>query len=232
VSPRFRIAAALLAGATLLARPAAADKPPPWSLLLRPIPTSGDSPRVCAEIAAAERERRAHQPITEMDVYRGMGDALPATLVMTWAAFVPTLGLQLRRGSRAPSATLSWPGSIPVGPTTACRFSSSGNLQELRSLRVVLEPGVVVRSPVSLFLRPGLRAIWHRSAWRIGVGAGLGATLLWADRSRFAPSISPELLLHVGRCCGPGYLLVSLRADHYAGREPDSAAASLSFTFW
>jgi hypothetical protein len=196
--------------------------------------TEGDSPRACAEVAEATRRRFERGPITEVDVYRGMGDAFGALAAMQLAAFVPTLGLHLQRGSRAPGFAISWPASIPLGPVTACRISpSSGELQEFRALRLVIEPALVVRRPWSIFLRPGIRAIWHRSAWRVGFGGGLGSTLAWIDGDRVAASVSPELSVHVGRCCGPGYLLINVRVDrYYPRREPDSALVNLGFAFW
>jgi hypothetical protein len=66
-----------------------------------------------------------------------------------------------------------------------------------------------------VFARPGLRAIWHRAARPVGIGAGLGSTLVWFD-SHGAASISPELLVHFGHCCHPGYFTLSVRA----GRGP------------
>ena len=196
--------------------------------------TEGNSPRECAAMAEDERRRAQHRPITEVDVYRGMGDAFGALMAFRWAAFTPTLGMQLERDSRSPGLVVSWPASIPLGPVTACRISSgSGSLHEFRALRLVLEPGLIVRQPLSIFLRPGLRAIWHHSAGRVGVGGGLGSTLTWIDGDGVAASISPELSLHIGRCCQPGYLLVNFRADrYYPRRAPDTALVNIGFVFW
>lgn len=196
--------------------------------------TEGNSPRDCAALAEDQRRRARSRPITEIDVYRGMGDAFGALIAFRWAAFTPTLGMQLERDSRSAGFVISWPASIPVGPVTACRIARfSGDVHEFQSLRLVLEPALVVRRPVSLFLRPGLRAIWHRSNWRVGFGGGFGSTLVWIDGDRFAASLSPELTLHVGRCCQPGYLLINIRADrYYPRREPDTALVNVGFGFW
>lgn len=223
----------MLTAASVLAPAAgAAADPAAWlSTPLQLAPASGDSPRACAALADEKRNWRQHQPITEVDVLLGLGDAYESVGYMLRAIWVPTLGFLVARGDQGPGLTLSWPGSIPLGPTTACRLSSGGRLDELRTVRLIIEPGVVVGSPVSVFLRPGLRAIWHRTTWPIGVGAGLGSTLSWGGGGR-AASISPELILHVGHCCGPGYVLFSLRADRYTGHAPDTAVASLSLTYW
>jgi len=202
------------AGGVASAQPGAAW-PPPWPWV-DTAPSNGDSPRLCATLAGAARRRLEERPLTEVDVYRGMGDAFGAMAAMQVATFVPTLGLHLERGSRAPGLVISWPASIPLGPVTACRLSpTGGDLHEFQALRLVVEPGVVVRRPVTLFLRPGLRAIWHRSTWRVGFGGGVGSTLAWIDGDRIAASVSPELTLHIGRCCRPGYVILNVRVDRY-----------------
>lgn len=204
----------------------------PWDLLA-PRPTSGDSPRACAALAAAERARMARTPLTEVDVYRSMGDAFGTMAALRWSAVLPTVGVHLQRDSRTPGLALSWSYSLPFGPVTACRSGAPGDVQEFRSLRLVLEPGLVVRRPVSAFLRPGVRGLWHPSGARIGVGVGIGSTLAWIDAARVAASISPELVLHLGRCCRPGYLLFTVRADRYLPRrEPDTLIANVSLAFW
>jgi hypothetical protein len=196
--------------------------------------TEGNSPRDCAAMADDQRRRTERRPITEVDVYRGMGDAFGAMVAMRWAAFVPTLGMHLERGSHSPGLVISWPASIPIGPVTACRIAPiSGGLHEFHALRLVIEPALVVRRPLSVFLRPGLRAIWHRSSWRVGFGGGIGSTLAWIDGERVAASISPELSLHLGRCCHPGYILINARVDrYYPRREPDTALVNIGFVFW
>jgi hypothetical protein len=223
-----------LAGGVASAQPGAAW-PPHWPRVdTFTTPGNGDSPRRCATLAGEARRRLEERPLTEADVYRGMGDAFGAMAAIRLAAFVPTAGLHLQRGSRVPGLAISWPASIPLGPVTACRVSpGSGDLHEFRALRLVLEPALVVRRPLSVFLRPGLRALWHRSTWRVGFGAGVGSTLAWIDGDRVAASISPELSVHVGRCCAPGYLLINFRADrYYPRREPDTALANIGFAFW
>jgi hypothetical protein len=173
-------------------------------------------------------------PITEVDVYSSMGDGYYAAAVTILTAIVPNVGGQLERGSGAAAFVLSWSVSLPFGPVTACRVARySHTLDELRPFRVVLEPGIVIGNRLNVFGRPGLRAIWHRASWPVGIGAGLGSTLVWFDDQHGAASISPELLVHFGHCCHPGYFTLSVRADRYfPRREPDTLAATIGLTFW
>jgi len=193
---------------------------------------AGDSPAECAAAEDAWRNRPTR--FTEADAYAGMGDAIAAPMFMAAAAMVPTVGVQLERGRDLPAATLSWSASLPFGPITACRTARfSNDLFEFQSLRAVLEGGVVIRSPAWPYLRPGLRAIWHRSNWRMGVGAGVGSTVALMPGQHGAASISPELVLHYGNCCGYGYGLFTLRADVFTPRRyPTTASANLGFAFW
>jgi hypothetical protein len=193
---------------------------------------AGDSPSECAAAEAAWQEDFRY--VTEAQVYSSMGDGYVDLFVGYLAAIVPAVGLEVERGNGLPAATISWSASLPFGPVTACGSSRhSRNLYELRTLRAVLEGGVVIRSPAWPYLRPGLRAIWHRSTWPLGIGAGVGSTLAHIDNAHAAASLSPELLLHYGSCCAPGYWLLTLRGDvFFPRREPATAVASVTFAFW
>jgi hypothetical protein len=198
------------------------------------IPTgyTGDSVAECR--AAAQAWQEDFRYVTEVDAYASMGEGMQHALVFGVAGFAPAVGLELQRGSDLPAVSLAWSATLPVGPVTACRSSRhSHDLYTLQPLRLVAEGGVVIRSHPWPYLRPGVRAIWHRSAWPLGVGAGLGSTLAVMPGRRGAASISPELLLHTGKCCAPGYWLLTLRADFFYPRsEPTAAVASLTFAFW
>jgi len=196
-------------------------------------PAGADSPGACAGLDEAARWRFNHQPTTEADVYRSMGEGIGDEIIGRFIAFVPSLGLELERSSPSPGLAIFWTATLPFGPVTACRFSRGGNLYVLRPLRLVIEPGILVRKPFCAFLRPGLRAIWHRSAWPLGLGAGIGSTLFVSDADRGSASISPELLVHYGRCCAPLYFLLSIRADRFfPRRQPDAVTASLGFAYF
>jgi hypothetical protein len=83
------------------------------------------------------------------------------------------------------------------------------------------------------YLRPGLRYVWHRSAWPFGIGAGIGSTLAWTESQQGAASISPELLVHLGHCCEPGYIIVAVRADtFFPRRAPAALIANVGIAFW
>lgn len=172
--------------------------------------------------------------LSEVDVYRSMGDGFYDMSVFTLAGLFPNVAVELERGADLPAFALSWSGSLPFGPVTACRTTRySHTLYVFRPFRAVLETGIVIRSPVWEYLRPGLRGIWQRSSWPIGVGAGIGSTLGAMPNQHGAASISPELLVHYGRCCAPGYWLLTLRADvFYPRRYPATASANLGLAYW
>jgi hypothetical protein len=244
----MRVRVAIVAAAWLAAEPARAETPtaataPPITPAPAPMrilrllgPPSGgsDSPAGCRAMGEALSDYASARPITEMDVYAGMGDGYYAMAIATLSAITPYVGGRVERGSGAPALVLSWSATLPFGPVTACRVARfSHSLDQFRSLRVVLEPGIIIGRELSVFARPALRAIWHRSSWRVGIGAGLGSTLLWVEGRRGAASISPELLGHIGRCCHPGFFTVSLRGDvYFPRREPDSLSALVGLTFW
>ena len=59
------------------------------------------------------------------------------------------------------------------------------------------------------------------------------ATLAAMPSQHGAASISPEVLVHYGRCCAPGYWLLTLRAYvFYPRRYPTTASANVSLAFW
>jgi len=193
---------------------------------------AGDSPAECA--AAEETWLEESRYAAEPEVYASMGDGMANAVSFGLAAITPSVGFEVDREHDRPAFALAWSATLPWGPVTACRASRrSHDLYTLRSLRAVVEGGVLIRSSTTPYVRPGLRAIWHRSAWPIGVGAGLGSALALTSDKHGAVSVSPELLLHYGRCCAPGYLLLALRADVFFPRTtPASAVASVTFAYW
>jgi hypothetical protein len=185
-------------------------------------------------IRAREALEAGIPQITEVDVYRSMGEGFYDMGMYALAGIVPNVGVEMERGADLPAVALSWSGSLPFGPVTACRTPRySHTLYIFRPLRAVIEGGIVIRSPVWEYLRPGLRAIWHRSSWPIGVGAGVGSTLAALPGMHSAASVSPEILVHYGACCAPGYWLLTLRADVFFPRRfPATASANLGLAFW
>jgi len=195
----------------------------------RPLPaaTHADSRQSCAELAMDDRPPPAQLIHADWaEVY----DLLRSWRTMLWAVAVPHAGFTWRDG--APGFVLSWPGSGPFGPVTACT-RNDGGFHEHRPFRFVFEPGVAVMEEVSLFVRPGLRYLWHGSASSLGWGIGIGSTLEWTDMDRFSASVSPELLVQYGRCCSPGYMMVAVRLDAFVPRgEGTAITASVGFTYW
>ncbi len=146
---------------------------------------------------------------------------------------VPHPGFQWRPDSRRPfRATLSWPWSLPVGPVTSsarhlCR------IDEYRSHRIVLEPGLVLGTPPVLFVRPGYRFLWHPADSLIGIGAGIGSTWELTGGLGVRGSASPEFLLQLGKCCGFGFALLSVRLDYFfAATERTVVTTNLGITLW
>jgi hypothetical protein len=138
----------------------------------------------------------------------------------------------VRVGDGAADFSLSWSASLPVGPATACR-RTFGGLWYFHSHRVVLDSTFVPARPRELALRPGYRYVWHRSDSWIGAGAGLAPVLQVVRPGAFRAGVSPELLVHVGRCCKALYPFVSVRWDRYfSGAARDQLNASVALGYW
>jgi hypothetical protein len=194
---------------------------------------AGDSPSACPTEPSSSRDPQARD-FGELDGYTRMGPGLRDAFNLGLAAVTPAVGLEIERGRDLPATSLAWSASVPFGPVTACQPRTySHPPSELQSLRATIEGGVVIRAPAWPYLRPGLRAIWHRSTWRLGVGAGIGSTIALMPGQHGAAAVSPELLLHYGRCCDSGYWVLALRTDvFFPRRYPTTAGASIAFAFW
>jgi len=197
---------------------------------LLPAATHADSRQSCAELAIDDQPPPAqliHANWAEVD------DLLRSWRIMLWAVVLPHPGFTWR--DDAPGFVLSWPGSGPFGPVTACT-RTGGGFHEHQPFRFVFEPGLVVTDEVSLFVRPGLRYLWHRSTSSFGWGIGVGSTLEWTNMDRFSASVSPELLAQYGKCCSPGYTMVAVRLDEFILRSEGTAitaiTANVGLTYW
>lgn len=179
-----------------------------------PLPDGADGDEACEALVRAERARRdaIDDPRFEYTrLYDGLGEAMARisdAMGRGASAFVPQLGVRFGGG---PHAVLSFPINIPFGATQGC--TRGALLRRHQPLRAILEPGITFG--VGPFARLGLRYVAHprHSSVGVGVGASLGVQL---DRDRTwnaQPFVGPEALLHLGRCCGPGYITVSLRPD-------------------
>jgi hypothetical protein len=172
------------------------------------------------------------------DTISGIGNGLndiARDLVVGAAAIVlPSIGA--RAGpSHGAQLQLSWPAGFAFGPTTgkSRRTKACGGLvYEHRPLRTLIEPGLALSAPLTVFVRPGLRYVWHRPYRLLGLGAGVGSTVELRGPDGARASVGAELLVHAGACCAPGYVLVSLRYDRFfagAGRDVLSVAAGLAY---
>lgn len=126
----------------------------------------------------------------------------------------PTVGL--RFGGDTARFTLALPWSLQFGPLQ--QGDAGGGLRPYRAL---LEPGLILPaggSYTSYYLRGGLRRIVN-SAGVLGVGLGVGYTQSMSQNLNSA--ISQEIIFTLGRCCSPGFLLLSVRYEYAlsGGRE-------------
>lgn len=201
-SPRPDMPAISVLAAALMLQPSA------------PLADGADGDAGCEALLSAERARvgRADDPRFEYArLYDGLGEAMARigdTMGRGAAAFVPQLGVRV---AGDPRMVLSFPINVPFGATAGC--TRGALLRRHQPLRALFEPGVTLG--VGPFARFGLRYVLHPRSWYVGlgVGASVGAQL---DRERTwtaQPFVGPEALLHFGRCCGPGYVTLSLRPD-------------------
>ena len=194
----------------------AAIQPWPWEAIFNPI---------CAvdEMILTEPEGGLATPIQNL-IYGGI------------ATLVPALGLRLGQDTSRSRFELSWPWSLPLGPAFATSREEGPcqeRIFEMRPLRLLLEPGLAFTTPVTFFVRPGAQAIFQKAGWNVGIGGGLGTTLETTGPYGLRASLSPELLLNWGRCCGPGYLRLALRYDlYFSGRERHAFTTHVGFSFY
>ncbi len=171
----------------------------------------------------------------------GWGEAYSLAWTMIGSALLPQTGARWTFGASPRfDASLSWPISIPFGPVSArvvherrhCELTPRAD--ELQAHRFVVEPGITFPHRTTGFVRFGYRAIWHRASRFVGLGAGVGTTLeLFNPEHAPRPSVGGELLLHLGECCAPGYILVAARYDRFfAGAGLDVATLSLGLAFY
>jgi len=151
------------------------------------------------------------------------------------ATIIPHVGAQFRGDS--PAVHVAWPWSVLVfGPYYACsRKKGTFVVHGHRVHRILVEPAVVSsRLGVGFSVRTGYRFVWHPTSWVVGPGLGVGSTVeIAGNREPFRYSVSPEIVLHFGRCCAPSYFTFALRYDHYfKGTNLDIVGGSLGYTFF
>ena len=161
-------------------------------------------------------------PITRVDADSGM---------LLLATFAPHLNAMVRNAT--PAIGFSWPWELPIGPAFWCtRKKGSYDLFKYRPVRFVLEPGLYAEKPVTFFVRPGARFMWHPTSWYFGAGLGAGSTLEIVGAEPFRASLSPEAIVTFGRCCNPGYFTIALRHDFYFAGKTQTTTATLGFNYF
>jgi hypothetical protein len=166
----------------------------------------------------------------------GMADSVANLALGGLATLLPSVGLRFGSAPNITRLQLSWPWSLPLGPAMSTS-SKAGPCRdrtfELKPIRLLLEPGLAFTSPTTLFARPGLRFVLHPPGWKTGFGGGVGSTIEFAGTSGLRGSVSPELLLHWGKCCEPGFATFTLRFDRYfAGEDVNAVSAGAGFSFY
>ena len=161
-------------------------------------------------------------PITKVDGDSGM---------LLLATFVPHLNAMIRNAT--PAVGFSWPWELPIGPAFWCtRKKGSYDLFKYRPLRFVLEPGFYAEKPVTFFVRPSARFMWHPTSWYFGAGVGAGSTLEVVGAEPFRASLSPEAIVTFGRCCNPGYFTIAVRHDFFFAGKTQTSTVTLGFNYF
>jgi len=149
------------------------------------------------------------------------------------ATVVPHVAAALR-GSE-PEPGLSWPWSFPVGAPAECtRAKGTFDIAAYRPVRILFEPGFLSAPDrtIAVFVRPGLRYMYHPTAWYLGFGGGLGSMFELTGKEPTRLSVSPELLLQFGACCEPGYVTLTFRREIFFAGGDGIWFASAGFTYF
>jgi len=194
----------------------------------RPRPEHGDSPHECAELT---RPREVtNDAAVWMGFSEGVDEGVRIFVYGPLSVLAPQPGF-IVRGARSDLA-LSWSASYAIGPISACRRTYSGGTFFFAH-RVLVEGTWVASGDRAFTARAGYRYVHHQSTSRLGLGTGLAMALDLAGPHGVRPGVSPELLLHLGRCCSALYWMVSLRWDRYfAAADRNQWMASLGFVYW
>jgi hypothetical protein len=217
----------------LSAAPVRADEPvrfdgPVLKILDFHRPSEGDSPEECIEV------RQPNPMATDAAMWAGFGTGVAKAYLMLFVApltvLVPHPGVSVRE--RGTELSLSWSGSVPFGSVTACR-RKWGGVDDFYGHRLVLDSTWLPGRPRAFTGRAGYRIVHHPTGWPVGVGAGLAGALELAGPQAVRGGVSPELVVHLGRCCSEFYWLVSLRWDRYfTGVDRDHVNVSLGLVYW
>jgi|GEM_PF-1274937 len=134
-----------------------------------------------------------------------------------------------------PEPGLSWPWQLPIGAPAQCtRRKGSFDVSGYKPFRLLLEPGFLAGADrtLAVFVRPGLRYMYHPTAWYLGFGGGAGSMLELSGKEPTRASLSPELLLQFGACCDPGYVTLTFRREIFFAGSSGIWFASAGFTYF
>jgi hypothetical protein len=155
----------------------------------------------------------------------------PALLAAT---IVPHLNVAMRDSTPEPGVSFPW--SIPLGPSMSCtRARGTFTVGQHYPLRVLVEPGLLLGDrSVSVFVRPGVRFTYHPSDWLVGVGAGFGSLFEFVAKNEDGPraSLSPEATIQLGTCCQPGYVTLAFRREFFLAGRSQLWFATVGFTYF
>ncbi len=161
-------------------------------------------------------------PLTQLDSDSGQ---------LLLATFVPHLDALLRGAN--PAIGFSWPWSIPIGPAAWCtRQKGSYDIRKYKPLRLLVEPGFYAEKPVTFWVRPGARFMWHPTEWYFGIGAGMGSTIELVGKEPLRASLSPEIIATLGRCCNPGYFTLAARHDFFLEGKTQTTVVTFGYTYF
>lgn len=161
-----------------------------------------------------------------------LGGAAKHSIALIAATLIPHVGPVLR--GPTPETMLSWPWSFPIGPPSACsRERGTYAISKYKPFRLMLEPGIDLgQAAVAVSVRPGIRYLYHPTAWPAGLGGGLGTMIELSGKEPLRASLSPEIVVQLGRCCEPGYFVVAIRHEFFFAGKNDLWSASVGFTYF
>ncbi|MEO6573377.1 MAG: hypothetical protein ABIP89_06040, partial [Polyangiaceae bacterium] len=107
-------------------------------------------------------------------------------------------------------------------------------ISKYKPLRLMFEPGIDFgQQAIVVSVRPGVRYIYHPTDWPAGLGGGLGTMIELTGKEPVPrPSISPEAVVQLGRCCEPGYFMIAIRHEFFFAGKNDLWSASVGFTYF
>mgnify|MGYP001612860871 FL=1 len=200
-------------------------------LLMDPIP-------VCADGIAIPGAREDWRCKTVQGMGPALAKSFEARSRLLWGAatlLAPHPGFFYADDLAGLSLNWSWyyPLGAAAGQTTIERGCGASTVDEFKPHRLGLDTTLVIGKSTQFLLRPAYRFVWHPTDSWFGMGIGLGTSVQFAGAGDIRSSISPELVFHLGRCCRPFYLVVSVRYDRFfAGPRRNTVMTNIGVAYW